>query len=135
MRVGLDSLLDNVKSKAREKRLGWKLIPTGGRQVTYEAFINALYTNPDTINVLLVDSETPIAPATEDTDQDAEVRVAHLTQRDQWDLSGAHPKRVHLMVQCMETWIVADIDALAKFYGQGFAPNSPGPFSFPVQSR
>lgn len=124
LRRGLDSLLDNVKSKAREKRIRWKLIPSGGRRTTYEAFINALYTNPDSINVLLVDSETPIAAVTDDTDQDAEVRVAHLTQRDQWDLSEAHPQRVHLMVQCMETWIVADRDALRRFYGQGFVPNS-----------
>lgn len=27
---------------------------------------------------------------------------------------------VHLMVQTMETWIVADADALAGYYGQGF---------------
>jgi len=124
LRRGLDGLLNNVKSKAREKHLGWKLVCAGGRQATYEAFINALYTNPGTINVLLIDSETPIAIVTDDIDQDAEVRVAHLTQRDQWDLSEAHPQRVHLMVQCMETWIVADVDALRRFYGQGFAPNS-----------
>jgi hypothetical protein len=124
LRVGLDGLLNNVKSKAREKRLGWKLVCAGGRQATYEAFINALHTNPGTINVLLVDSETSIVAATDDTDQDAAVRVAHLTQCDQWDLSEAHPKRVHLMVQCMETWIVADMAALRRFYGQGFAPNS-----------
>jgi hypothetical protein len=24
----------------------------------------------------------------------------------------------------MEIWIVADVDALSRFYGQGFAPNS-----------
>jgi len=124
LRRGLDGLLDNVKSKARAKRLSWKLIPSGGRQATYEAFINALHTNPDRINVLLVDSETPIAAVTGDTDQDAEVRVAHLTQRDQWDFSEVHSQRVHLMVQCMETWIVADVDALRRFYGQGFATNS-----------
>jgi hypothetical protein len=124
LRVGLDSLLDPVKSKAREKRLGWRLIPSGGRQATYEAFVNALRANPSTINVLLVDSETPIAAAPDDTDQDAEVRVAHLAQRDRWDLAEVYPGRVHLMVQCMETWIVADRDALINFYGQGFAPNS-----------
>jgi hypothetical protein len=124
LRRGLDGLLDNVKSKAREKRLRWKLIPSGGRLTTYEAFINALRTNPGTINVLLVDSETPIAAAPDDTDQDAEIRVAHLTQCDRWDLSEAHPERVHLMVQCMETWIVADRGALRNFYGPRLALNS-----------
>ena len=89
LRRGLDGLLDNVKSKAREKRLGWKLVCAGGRQATYEAFINALRTHPGTINVLLVDSETSIVAATDNTDQDAALRVAHLTQRDPWDLSEA----------------------------------------------
>ena len=31
---------------------------------------------------------------------------------------------VHLMVQMMETWIVADPDALKAYYGQGFRANT-----------
>ena len=26
------------------------------------------------------------------------------------------------MVQCMESWIIADLDTLSRFFGQGFAP-------------
>ena len=60
-RQGFDGLLESVKSKARAKRLGWKPVCSGGGQAAYEAFINAMSTNPDAINVLLVDSEAPIA--------------------------------------------------------------------------
>ena len=28
------------------------------------------------------------------------------------------------MAQAMEAWLIADLDALADFYGQGFNPNS-----------
>lgn len=31
---------------------------------------------------------------------------------------------IHLMTQTMETWILADSEALAKYYGQNFAPNA-----------
>lgn len=123
LRKGLDALLDDAKSKARTKRLGWKLVCAGGRHTAYEAFINALRTNRDAINVLLVDSESPIANETGDPVRDARDRVAHLTERDGWDLSTTSAERVHLMVQCMEAWIVADADVLAQYYGQGFARN------------
>jgi hypothetical protein len=123
LRLGFDGLLKSVKSKAQTKRLRWTLVCAGGRQAAYEAFANAVRTNPDTINVLLVDSEDPVASETGDPARDAAVRVTHLRQRDGWDLSATRPERVHLMVRCMEAWIVADPDALADYYGQGFAPN------------
>src|SRR3989442_639839 len=62
LRQGFDGLLERAKSSARAKRLGWKLVCSGDRRAAYETFINAVRTNPDAINVLLVDSEDPIAP-------------------------------------------------------------------------
>lgn len=123
LRRGLDSLLREVKDKARAKRLRWKLVCVGGRQATYEAFRNALNGQPDSIPVLLVDSEAPLSSETGDATRDAQARVAHLAARDGWDLDGVPEQRVHLMVQCMEAWIVADAAALAGYYGQGFASN------------
>ena len=31
---------------------------------------------------------------------------------------------VHLMVQCMEAWFLADRPALAQYYGDGFIPSA-----------
>lgn len=45
---------------------------------------------------------------------------AHLKRRDGWNLSFAPEPAEHLMVQTTETWIVADLDALAAYYGAGF---------------
>lgn len=121
LRQGLGVLFEEVKSKARAKRLGWKLVCAGGRQTAYDAFMNALRTNGDAINVLLVDSELAVAAETGDSARDARDRVAHLSARDGWDLAIAPAECIHLMVQCMEAWIVADVDALVAYYGQGFA--------------
>ena len=123
LRQGFDGLLASAKSRATAKRLRWKLACAGGRREAYEAFINAVRTNRDAINVLLVDSEDPVVPEIGDPARDAAARVAHLRHRDGWDLSATRAERVHLMVRCMEAWIVADPDALAAYYGQGFSPN------------
>jgi len=126
LRIGLDTLLKTLKEAARKKRIGWKLVPCGGRNAAYDAFISSLRTDPATISVLLVDSEESVpAEISNDEIGNARGRVAHLTHRpqDRWDLTEADPERIHLMVQCMEAWIVADPDALAQFYGQRFARN------------
>ena len=62
------------------------------------------------VNVLLVDAEAPVRKSARD----------HLQDRDNWDLSFASEDAVHLMVQSMEAWIVADAETLASYYGQGF---------------
>lgn len=124
LRQGFDGLLDRLKSSARDKRLGWRVVPCGARQAAYDAFINAVEANPERSNVLLVDSETLVAPCIGHGGEDAPVRVAHLGQSDGWDLSTVNPQAVHLMAQCMEAWVVADPASLSSFYGQRFLSNA-----------
>ncbi len=133
LRRGFDALFASEKSKAGAKRGSLKFVCCGGRQQAYEAFVNSLTVNPETMNALLVDSETPIAPVPTNKAEDASARVTHLQQEagtagrgqsDGWELSNVPPERVHLMVQCMEAWIVADPDALAAFYKQNFKQGS-----------
>jgi hypothetical protein len=120
LRQGIDGLLRVVKSRAREMRSGWKVVCCGRRQATFEAFNHALRVNPAVINVLLVDAEASIPSASHVVEQDALTRVAHLGQHDGWRIPESYVTHVHLMVQCMEAWIVADAKALEEFYGQGF---------------
>ncbi|UFP94934.1 DUF4276 family protein [Gloeobacter morelensis] len=114
LRQGFDALLDSQKQAARKHRVLWRLAMRGSRQQTYEAFIHATAHHANQIIVLLVDAEERI------TYQGNKAHVTHLEQRDKWKLSAVCPDRVHLMVQTMETWLVADIDALRRYYGQGF---------------
>ena len=114
----MDAFLAEIKEAVRANRWTWKLVPCGGRRSAHDAFQNARDRAEDgeTI-VLLVDSEEAVA---------AESPIEHLRTRqdDGWDLAGATDDQVHLMVQTMETWIIADPDALAAYYGQGFQANA-----------
>ena len=112
LRQGMDMFLSPIKQLARAKSWRWKLVPCGGRQQTYDRFRTAATNIPmEGIVVLLVDAEGAVRGST---------ARAHLQTRDNWDLEFATDDMVHLMVQAMETWIVADPDALAVYYGQHF---------------
>ena len=95
-----------------------RIFASGGRQQAYDNFRHALgASRGDDFVVLLVDSEGPIAT-------DAE-RWRHLKDRDGWDKpAGATDDQVHLMVQCMEAWFLADRPVLADYFGDGFSENS-----------
>ncbi len=125
LRQGIDGLLQSLKTKARERKWSWKVVPCGGRDQAYRMFMHALRINHGVINLLLVDSESEIAACASDPIDDAKTRVAHLKSRDnKWNLLKVHPECVHLMVCCMETWIIADAETLQNFYGKGFKPDA-----------
>jgi hypothetical protein len=137
LRNGFDELLISQKQAARSKRLRWKLVPSGGRDAAYKDFMNALrQADGETLCVLLVDSEDElhaelpksVNESPEDTTRrkltDALARRNHIVNRDDWNLSGIPPEHIHLMVRCMEAWIVSDPDKLARHYGQWFHASS-----------
>lgn len=114
LRQGMDAFLAEIKDACRKKRWNWKLVCCGTRDETYKHFENERANSDDSIVVLLVDSETRV---------DMSAPAAHLAAHDQWDFQGVDDDVIHLMVQTMETWIVADPDALRAYYGQGFRGN------------
>ncbi len=97
-----------------------RIIASGSRSQAYSDFCTALaHAESGEFVGLLVDSEDPvpndIAP------------WAFLAARpaDQWTTPpGAADENVHLMVQCMETWLVADQEALERYFGRGFRRNA-----------
>ena len=116
----MDAFLQPLKQAARDKALRWKLVACGPREDAYREFRNAIIDSEgDEVVVLLVDAE-------EEVSQSA---VEHLRNRDGWDFNVAIDNGilldyvVHLMVQTMETWIVADPHMLGVYYGQGFRIN------------
>ena len=68
--------------------------------------------------VLLIDSETTVT---------VESPWEHLKNRpgDGWEKpEGSNDDQCHLMVQCMETWFLADIGALREYFKDDFLENS-----------
>lgn len=99
--------------KAGVKRLP-RIVACGGRTEAYKDFRIALGQKTDAI--LLVDSEGPV---------DETNRWAYLKRRDGWEKPpGATEEQCQLMVQQMESWFLADVEALADFYGQNFQRKS-----------
>lgn len=114
LRQGMDAFLDPLKQAARARSWRWKLVCCGGRQEAFGAFIRAWQNGANTITALLVDAEAPVAAGPR----------AHLQARDGWTLDAVPDDAVHLMIQTMEAWIVADAAALAAYYGARFNRNA-----------
>lgn len=114
-RRGMSMFLKPVVQVVRQKRIRWRVIPCGGRSQTYGAFVNALEKEPEVFNILLVDSEEPVAVAVSPWD--------HLRERpgDGWDKpAGADDEHCHMMVACMEAWFLADPEGLLKHFNGNF---------------
>lgn len=90
-----------------------KIIACGSRNEALKDFTIALLQYPQEHVLLLVDAEAPVDPE--------RIIWGHLKKRDRWEPpAGATEDNTHLMVQCMESWFLADPEALAGYFGQGF---------------
>ena len=92
-----------------------RIVVCGGRANAYDQFCTALaHSAPGEVALLLVDAEAPV---------DADSPWVFVKQRkgDGWCMpAGAEDKHLHLMVQSMEAWIIADRAALGTFFDPGF---------------
>lgn len=76
--------------------------------------------------MLLVDSEAAISSGCQNGEPEIWSPWTHLKQRpeDGWDKPNkAQERDCHLMVQVMESWLLADRESLKSFFGQGFKEN------------
>jgi hypothetical protein len=112
-----------------------RIVACGGRGSAYNDFCTAVANGQPAL--LLVDSEAPVAAQHQPGDDKAQwMPWAHLAQRqgDGWTKPiGADDKDCHLMVQCMESWLLADRQTLQAYFGQGFKPNALPAASRPIE--
>jgi hypothetical protein len=95
----------------------FQVIASGSRDAAFKDFCSALKKHREDFIVLLVDSEEGVNTGV----------WQHLSARvgDNWRRpAGAVDDQAHLMVQVMESWFLADQDALADYYGQKFLRGS-----------
>lgn len=95
----------------------FKVVACGGRDKTFDKFKNEPSQSRE-MPMLLVDSEEPVRSSGS---------WQHLKARpeDNWDRPpGVADEQCHLMVESMESWFLADRQALNSFYGPGFRANA-----------
>ena len=95
-----------------------KVVRGGGREQTYRRFVTAAASaGSSSTALLLVDSEDPVAAG--------HTVWQHLAARDRWTRpDGVGDDQAFLMVQVMETWFLADCDALRAYFGREFRKNA-----------
>lgn len=90
-----------------------RVVPCGSRTDALASFTIAVGRGRNAL--LLVDSEVPVDPL------DHGLPWVHLAKSDGWRRpESAADVDCHLMVQCMESWFLADWGAISGFFGQGF---------------
>jgi len=114
-RKGFRKFLEKAGLEGRTPRI----IACGGRSRAYDQFRVAIdMAGDDDVFILLVDSEAPVAAPAESPRP-----WGHVKNRegDGWDKpNGATDDDLHFMVECMESWFLADQQTLESFFGQGF---------------
>ena len=110
-RAGLSKFLSKAGLAGNMPRV----VACGSRNDAYDRFQTALTDGKDIV-FLLVDAEGSVAaPA-------AAVKPWHYHKdRDNWNRpKNGTDDQCHLMVQLMESWFIADVEALESKFGQGF---------------
>ena len=121
-REGFTAFLEKAGLEGRMPRI----VACGTRGKAYDHFCTALRQRGSReFVVLLVDSEEPVPAGS------GPWEFLLFRKDDRWSRpADAANDDIHLMVQCMEAWFLADKDALARYYGQGFTatalPGNPG---------
>ena len=110
LQQGFRSLVGKVTMKMP------RIVACGSRENALDKFRTELQRGGNAL--LLVDSERPVKA------NHIGKPWAHLAgASDKWRRpESAGDGNAHLMAQCMESWLVADLDALAAHFGRGFNP-------------
>ncbi len=119
MRRAFRAFFEELDQAAQSQRSSLKLTLHGKRIAAYAQFCHTLKRDPETYHVLLVDSEDPVQHPGE--------CWRHLRERaaDGWERpDGVEEAQCQLMVEAIESWLFADPDALASYYGADFQKSS-----------
>jgi hypothetical protein len=98
LRPGFRAFFKEIDDIAKSKRCYFRLIDAKGTPI--QDFYDGIKANPNSWNVLLLDSEEPLNGCSRSKQIDAK-----------------HEDSVYWMVELMESWFLADLKALCAFYG------------------
>ena len=121
LRKTFHTVFQELGDLAAAKGIGLKFRLYGSRRAAFEKFCEAVTRDRtgEVYHVLLVDSEAPVMVAGECWGH------VNARQGDGWVRpAGAGDDQCHLMVEAIEGWLLADREALRRFYGDGFRAGS-----------
>lgn len=117
LRAGFSSFLQEIAAACADARIAWNPVCAKCDGETFKAFRNSVSTRPGVWSGVLLDSDCcPEAGA-------ADV-LEFLRKGKRWDVSGIKSSQCHLMVVKMETWFLADPEAMEQHFGKGFDPGA-----------
>lgn len=105
LRPGFNSFLKEIKEAASSK--GWEFEAVATNGTPAKDYLTALKTHRRALNVLLLDSDEPPG-------------LSSARLQGKKGLKGCDSKCIFWMVEVMESWFLADIEALQKRYKGGF---------------
>jgi len=112
LRLGFRAFVGSFPSGVNNSRRP-RIVLCGTRRNAFDQFrLNS--GSPESCCLLLVDSEGPVQS----------LPAEHLRITDKWQFESIDPEMVHLMVQAMEAWFIADKAALQEYYGNEFNVNA-----------
>lgn len=129
-REGFTTFLRNANINMRPR-----IVACGSRRDAYESYCTALAQGEEAI--LLVDSEAPVTAIHQSGSPENWLPWQHLKIRpgDGWNKpQHSADTDCHLMVQCMESWFLADRGALKDFFGQDFRESALPAAANPIET-
>ena len=107
LREGFNKLIKPVIDQARQNRVRFNLIAGGSKEETIKDFKRASISHKDASIIMLIDSDRAYDSG------------LLMNVRSQVGVN-VQDEQIHFMVQVMESWFLADRDALKQYYGQNF---------------
>ena len=115
LRKGFSTFFGELVEKAREKNIRFSLIICGSTEITCKIFSQADKISQSEFLALLVDSDVAVSE-----DETPKSFLQKQPKLKKCDLKNVAENQCHLMVQVMETWFLADVDALKNHFGNDF---------------
>lgn len=113
LREGFHNFLGELIDKAREKSIKFRIVLCGSKFITFKDFLNAAKVYTESFVAFLIDADDAV-------NVNETAKSFLQKQNAGWHWQNVDEEQCFLMVQVMESWFFADIEALEKYYGRNF---------------
>jgi hypothetical protein len=115
LRRAFSTFLTRLCPEIRARNIKLNTVIGGSTEQTCKIFTQENENSPEKFFILLVDSDV----AVNETEK-SKTFLQNNPKLAKCDLNAAEENQCHLMVQVMETWFLADIEALRNHFGKDF---------------